>query len=282
MTTYAAQRAAKRQERRRPSRLQAEPAAWTQLRIEAEDLRAQRRRQRWERRAADEAWRVTRQERRWQDRVWHSLPRSEKHQQRSQRQAAIGQWRERKQARRRELAVRRAEDGAWRQARQALRERQAQLEQAAPPTMAWLAILVSVDNCTRHCSGLPCFTAGAHVTSEMVVAALGPLLPANLQFLISDNGVQFTAEAFAALTRTANFIHVRIAPHRACTNGIAERFVQTLKDWLAGRSWTTPQEMQALLAEFQAFYNDRPHQGAELNGLSPNEYARRLTIRSTC
>ena len=30
-----------------------------------------------------------------------------------------------------------------------------------------------------------------------------------------------------------------------------------------------PQELEPLLSGFLAFYNDRPHQGAELNGLSP-------------
>jgi hypothetical protein len=37
-----------------------------------------------------------------------------------------------------------------------------------------------------------------------------------------------------------------------------------------------------LLIEFIAYYNDRPHQGAELDGLSPNEFARRLAECSTC
>jgi transposase InsO family protein len=126
------------------------------------------------------------------------------------------------------------------------------------------------------------FTAGAHVTSDMVAAALRPLLPPELQFLISDNGPQFIADTFTQLAKIAEFTHVRIAPRRACINGIAERFVQTLKAWLADQTWTTPEELDRLLLEFLAFYNDRPHQGAELNGLSPNEYARRLAICSTC
>jgi len=210
------------------------------------------------------------------------LSRAEKRQQRVQHQAEEANWQARKAARQRELEARRAEDGAWRQARQALRERQAQLDQVTPPVMAWLAILVVIDNCTRRCLGLPLFTAGVHVTAEMVVEALRALLPAELQFLISDNGPQFTAQAFAALAQAANFIHVRIAPHRGCTNGIAERFIGTLKEWLADRTWTTVEELITLLAEFQAFYNDRPHQGAELKGLSPNEYARHLSSSSTC
>jgi len=78
------------------------------------------------------------------------------------------------------------------------------------------------------------------------------------------------------------FVHVRIAPHRARTNGIAERFVRTLKEWLETHTWHSPEEFAALLVEFIEYYNDRPHQGAELDGLSPNEFARRLAECSTC
>jgi hypothetical protein len=42
------------------------------------------------------------------------------------------------------------------------------------------------------CVGLPLFVVGAKVTTEVVVAALRALLPAGLQFLISDRGMHFT------------------------------------------------------------------------------------------
>jgi transposase InsO family protein len=180
------------------------------------------------------------------------------------------------------LARRRTEDEAWHQTRQRQREREAQLRQTAPPVTLWLAILVIIDDCSRQCVGLPLFVAGPHVTADMVVAALRPLLPPDLQFLISDNGQQFIANAFAALAQKAGFIQVRIAPHRPQTNGIAERFVQTLKAMLEAYTWQVPAELEAALAEIRPLYNDRPHQGAELNGLSPNEYARRLAAGSTC
>jgi transposase InsO family protein len=283
MSRYSQQREAKRQERRGRPR-SAEPVEQTRLRIEAAEVCNQRRRQRLARREADAHWRKYRQDHRDYLAQWRKLSRAEKRQQRASYEAAMAQWREGKMARQVVQAERQAEDVAWGQARQALHTRRQQLDPTSlPAVQVWLAILVIVDNCTRRCLGLPLFTAGAHVTSEMVVAALRQLLPAELQFLISDNGPQFTAEAFAALTRSANFIHVRIAPHRPCTNGIAERFVQTLKGWLADRTWATPEELEHLLVEFLAFYNDRPHQGAELDGLSPNEYARRLARRSpTC
>jgi transposase InsO family protein len=282
MTGYGQQRTAKRQERRQRRRA-VEPVEQANLRIETEALRNQRRRQRLERRQADETWHQYRQKRRDYLQAWRQLSRTEKRHRRAEYEAATADWRAHKAARQAVQQARRVEDERWRQARQGLASRRQQLNlPSCPPGHLWLAILVIVDNCTRRCLGLPLFTAGAHVTSDMVVAALRQLLPVELQFLISDNGPQFKAEAFAELARTANFIHIRIAPRRACTNGMAERFVQTLKGWLAQQTWTSPEELERLLIEFVAFYNDRPHQGDELNGLSPNEYARRLVNYSTC
>jgi transposase InsO family protein len=156
------------------------------------------------------------------------------------------------------------------------------LTATTPLVTAWLAILVIVDNGTRRCLGLPLFTAGVHVTADMVVAALRAICPPGLEFLISDNGAQFIAEVFAQFAQDMGFVHVRIAPRRACTNGIAERFVRTLKEWLETHAWNGPDELAALLAAFIEYYNDRPHQAAELDGLSPNEFTRRLVNCSTC
>ena len=143
---------------------------------------------------------------------------------------------------------------------------------------AWIAILVITDNCTRQCLGLPLFVAGAKVTSEMIVDALRTLLPAELQFLISDRGGHFTAQAFQQLAQTQGFVHVVIARHRPQSNGIAERFVRTLKEWLKDKSWENDQALAALLAEFRTEYNDRPHQGLAIPGLSPNEFANRIWL----
>ncbi len=279
MRRYAQQRQLKRQQRQ-GSRKRSKPLST--LLAEVEDLRTQRRQQRRARRASDEQWRQLRTRHAAQGQTRRpptptAPPPSPRAQQaeRQAYQAALA-------ARRQERAQRCAEDQAWRQLRQSQREREAQLRQTAPPVRLWLAILVIVDSCTRQCLGLPLFVAGTHVTAEMVVSALRPLLPPDLQFVISDNGQQFIADAFAALAHTAGFIHVRIAPHRPRTNGIAERFVQTLKDLLEGYSWHLPAELEAALGQIRPLYNDRPHQGAELQGLSPNEYARRLATCSTC
>jgi transposase InsO family protein len=126
--------------------------------------------------------------------------------------------------------------------------------------------------------GLPLFVAGPRVTAEMIVEALGLLLPPELQFLISDRGTHFRANAFKALVLSEAFIHVLIARHRPQSNGIAERFVRTLKEWLADKAWRDDQALAMLLQQFLAEYGDRPHQGLALPGLSPDEFAKRIWL----
>jgi hypothetical protein len=42
------------------------------------------------------------------------------------------------------------------------------------------------------------FVSGKNITAEEIAAALKELVPKELQFLISDNGGQFTAQVFKA------------------------------------------------------------------------------------
>jgi transposase InsO family protein len=237
------------------------------------DLRMQRRHVREQRKQEDAAWRVLRAQQR-QHRTRPQAPEAVACGHRRPTPDQQAHWRALRAQRRQQREERTREDAAWREARQAVREQ----AQGSALITAWIAILVITDNCTRQCLGLPLFVAGARVTADMVVTALRALLPDELQFLISDRGVHFTAQVFAQLAREEGFLHVVIARHRPQSNGIAERFVRTLKEWLADKVWTTDQELAALLAQFRAEYNDRPHQGVAIPGLSPNEFAARIWL----
>ena len=242
-------------------------------------LKAQKRVLRQEESNLREARRVVRQQRKQENAAWQTLQVEHRQQQTEpassqQRKAQDEHWRGLRTQRRATLAKRKADDQQWREVRHAFRERWSQL----PIVTAWIAILVITDNCTRQCLGLPLFVAGPKVTAEMIVSALRVLLPPELLFLISDRGVHFTAKAFQSLVESEEFIHVLIARHRPQSNGIAERFVRTLKEWLKDKSWENDQELAALLELFLAEYNDRPHQGLSIPGLSPNEFANRVWL----
>jgi transposase InsO family protein len=175
-----------------------------------------------------------------------------------------------------ELARRREADAGWRREREEIRQQARALGDTL--TAAWIAVLVVVDNCTRRSLGLPLFVAGAHVTAEMVTQALAALLPKGLAYLIADGGAHFTADVVKELEGGRGIVRVPLAKHRPRSNGIAERFIETLKTWLAGKEWQSAEELAALLGEFVTEYNDRPHQGRELAGLAPNEFAARLGV----
>lgn len=228
-----------------------------------------------------DARRVVRQQRQVEDAAWQTLKpkrqpptRTDSERTSSVREAQKDHWRALRQQRKKTLNERKQADQAWKQQRLALRQRQSQW----PIVTAWIAILVITDNCTRQCLGLPLFVAGPKVTAQMVVEALRYLLPPDLLFLISDRGIHFTADAFTSLMRSEEFIHVLIARHRPQSNGIAERFVRSLKEWLRDKSWQDDQELAALLNQFLAEYNDRPHQGLSIPGLSPIEFANRIWL----
>jgi transposase InsO family protein len=244
------------------------------LRREEAQLRDKRRQVRERRKLEDAAWKDARTARRAEDQAYRALSKKERHQERNAKQARDELWRALRTQRRATWEQRKREDEEWRQQRLELRQCRSQL----PIVTDWIAVLVIIDNCTRQCLGLPLFMAGARVSAEMIIEALRVLLPSELHFLISDRGTHFTAHAFKELVLSEEFIHVLIARHRPQSNGIAERFVRTLKEWLANKSWQTEQEMSILLEQCLDEYNDRPHQGLPIPGLSPNEFAKRVWL----
>jgi transposase InsO family protein len=237
------------------------------LRQQTDRLRVEGRAVRQERQAEDALWRY----------LWH-----QQHPSRPAHPAAAPPlsplppepWHTIRQQRLSTLPQRAAQDHAWRATRQRLPE---QLT-AATAQRDNIAILVLTDNCSRVCYYLPLFTSGAALTAEQVVEALQQLVPPELQFLSSARGSHFTANAFAQVASDADFVPVLIARQRPQSNRIAERLVQTLKDWLAAQTWMSADGLASLLAAFLLEYNNRPHRGLGVPGLSPNEFANRIWL----
>jgi transposase InsO family protein/transposase len=239
----------------------------TALALERNQIRTQRRQE-------DAAWQALRSQRQIEQAARKQQLETGPRPAWGSKKAQDEQWRQLRDQRRQQLKQRHHADKIWRQKRLDIR---AGLSDLGLIT-SWIAVLVVVDNCTRQCLGLPLFVAGSNLTAEMVVDALHVLLPPELQFLITDRGTHFTANIFDQLAEGREFIHVLIARHRPQSNGIAERFVRTLKEWLADKSWQSDQQLAQLLAQFIAQYNDRPHQGLPTPGLSPNEFANRAWL----
>lgn len=222
----------------------------------------------------DAEWKAVRHRFQQAKLAFHQLPKAQRKQQRAEWQAEQAVWKERCEQRRRVRQERKQENQAWHQRNQQLNENIV----TDPQGRSWLAVLVVTDNCTRQCLGLPVFRTGPKVTSQEVMAALKLILPAGLQFVISDQGKHFRTQFMAKLAQEKDFVHVLIYRHRPESNGIAERFVLTFKNWLRNRSWQSATELEDWIRHFQPEYNDRPHQGLAIPGLSPNEFANRIWL----
>jgi transposase InsO family protein len=236
----------------------------------------------WRRRQALQAERYqVREQRKQEDLTWKGT-KEQWRQTRENRQAlpkdvfAAAQvaWQQRRREHQALLQQRQTENQAWHARLAQLLEQ----EQAEAPKREWIAVLIVTDNCTRQCLGLPTFTSGAHLTSEEMIGGLREHLPPDLAYLISDQGTHFRAKVFADFAAETGFVHVPVYRHRPETNGIAERLVRTLKDWLRPATWDSYEALLSLLVAFRDEYNNRPHQGLPTPGLSPNEFANRAWV----
>lgn len=227
-----------------------------------------------QRKQEEVAWKAAKTRYR-QARLAHKkLAKAQRKQQQAAWQVEQEAWTQLRQQRHEQLQARKPENEAWHQRNRLIKQGSSALSAGR----TWIAILVVTDNCTRQCLGLPIFRTGAKVTGQEVVTALRSILPTQLQFLISDQGKHFRNKLMAQLAREEEFFHVLVYRHRPESNGIAERFVLTLKDWLRSLSWQGADELESLVQRFQPEYNDRPHQGLAIPGLSPNELALRIWL----
>jgi transposase InsO family protein len=78
---------------------------------------------------------------------------------------------------------------------------------------------------------------------------------------MTDNGSCYRSDRFAAACRRLDLRHLRTRPYRPCTNGKAERFIQTLlRGWAYQRAYPTSTQRSLRLPRFLSYYNHRrPH-----------------------
>lgn len=90
-----------------------------------------------------------------------------------------------------------------------------------------------------------------------------------VQRLLSDNGSGYVSRGFGASCRAYGLRHLRTRPYRPCTNGKAERFIQSLlREWAYAIPYPNSKARTAALARWLAYYNRRRPHGS-LHGRPP-------------
>ncbi|MGZ3472765.1 MAG: IS481 family transposase [Isosphaeraceae bacterium] len=92
--------------------------------------------------------------------------------------------------------------------------------------------------------------------------------------IMTDNGSCYRSGQFASTCRRLRLRHLRTRPYRPCTNGKAERFIQTLlRGWAYHRPYPTSAQRTLRLPRFLSYYNHRrPH--ASLGRQAPAAHLR--------
>ena len=94
--------------------------------------------------------------------------------------------------------------------------------------------------------------------------------------LVSDNGPQFTSTEFAEFLKGNQIKHIMSAPYHPASNGLAERFVQTMKRTLKA-SMKQGKSINHHLAEFLFEYRATPH---GTTNVSPSELFLKRNLRT--
>ena len=94
-------------------------------------------------------------------------------------------------------------------------------------------------------------------------------LGVRIRRILSDNGTNYRSKVFAHWCGEHRVRHLRTQPYRPCTNGKAERFIQTLiREWAYAVPFRSSTQRRKALPAWLSHYNrKRPH--GSLNGLPP-------------
>lgn len=116
-------------------------------------------------------------------------------------------------------------------------------------------------------------------TTQATIRALREMTARHgcMEKLVTDNGPQFTSALFADYCKSEGIEHITTAPYMPMSNGLAERFVDTLK-----RALTKAKDPEEILFTFLRGYRATPNSRVP-NGLSPAEilFGRRLRLPLT-
>jgi transposase InsO family protein len=124
--------------------------------------------------------------------------------------------------------------------------------------LGWECVHVCVDDNSRvaYVEVLP--DEQKHTTSEFLLRAVQWFGRQGVvaRRILTDNGSAYKSKLFARVCAELSARHCFTRPYRPCTNGKAERFIQSaLREWAYRRPYASSQERTAALSDWLHFYN---------------------------
>ena len=135
----------------------------------------------------------------------------------------------------------------------------------------WDFVHVAIDDATRlaYAEVLPNEHGDTSAAFLQRAAAWFRRKDIRIREVLTDNGSGYVSACFGLACTRLRIQHLRTRPYRPCTNGKAERFIQTLlREWAYFRPYRTSGLRARALPIYLAYYNDeRPH--GSLGGCPP-------------
>ena len=94
--------------------------------------------------------------------------------------------------------------------------------------------------------------------------------------IVTDNGPQFVSEDFATFTKANGIKHIRTAPYHPASNGLAERFVQSMKQSLKA-TLNSGHSLSYRLSNYLLSYRSTPH---ATTGVAPSKLFLHRNLRT--
>ena len=122
-----------------------------------------------------------------------------------------------------------------------------------------IGCLVLVDHYSKWLSVVPIRNKTSAVVTQALVERVFPSLPRVPDKLLSDNGPEFIADGFRSALQKWGVHHITTTPHKASSNGAAERVIRTLSELLVGLQAGSA-DWESKLPEAIISYNTTKHQ----------------------
>jgi transposase InsO family protein len=135
----------------------------------------------------------------------------------------------------------------------------------------WEYVHVAIDDASRLAYVEVLRDETGRTTAEFLRRAFAWFrrLGVRVERIMTDNGSAYVSRLFAHTCAVLQLRHLRTRPYRPCTNGKAERFIQTLlREWAYVMPYRTSGLRTRALRHWLRYYNrDRPH--GSLSARSP-------------